>query len=764
VDTSSEGFLDMASGSGGSGDMASGSGGHKSHGRKAAGLEWDVYNDNIQKARAGWETVPQPWSAKTAMQYVGFPHFDRLWPRSCHEKHCKAISASYMQLEDVDAKWRFLTILRSISNLDRWPKSAIPKSVACMMYAEHVLRVRVDWSSLGALHDQKFGGIGIAFTKCTVPDIPYTPVPDWFKKNPRLVDEPGVPIPDDREPKKPRNRKRPANDVEMAIEEAFEHMDEGMEANVEVVNNVINEVVNNALNVVNLGADTMESRMEELRKQHAEEIREYKARIFELENQVATLTMGEAGSSSCTPINLQSLEAERDTALKEARIAQSQALEVRTTNEVMRREMEALQKEVVDMQQQLQVVNEVVVDREAKIGDLEEQNARLKQFLSDAIVERKNMRTGTLLAMAKARQFEAEFESIQKEWNRNQRMRNMMLTSWPEDERMYPSRWDENHDLTLPNGSINWRQLTDEDHHWDMTQVHEYPFRMAGLLLWPNPHSMVFDGSVCMVCQSPFGPEGCFQVGSCGAQFHPQCLISNMIKKRQCPHCRSPFHPRLYLQFGLRDYMPKDWVLRPTDFPFELCEFDGENVEWSWLYNCAKVELWNEHKKGEWRRDPRQILYVANELYPNKPPEHGLKRFLYQTLGWHWDTTSRQLKRGRHPPWYNAAGLESVSELELEEDAHDMPGRGDSILELQFETRYHKHRLQLAAIDALLHRVTDDAVLRWLNGGPRPRNATPLSPGSRPYLTRGTLRSIEAGESSRARRGSSSAAIDLDSD
>jgi hypothetical protein len=97
-------------------------------------------------------------------------------------------------------------------------------------------------------------------------------------------------------------------------------------------------VVNNALNEVNLGelgADTMESKMEELRKQHAEKIREYKARIFELENQVATLAMGEAGSSSCTPINLQSLKAERDTAVKEAKIAKSQALEVCTMNEVM---------------------------------------------------------------------------------------------------------------------------------------------------------------------------------------------------------------------------------------------------------------------------------------------------------------------------------------------------------------------------------------------------------------------------------------------
>ena len=60
---------------------------HKKHGRKAAGLEWDVYDDDIQKARTGWENVQLLWSAKTAMQYVGFLHFDRLWPRPCIERH-----------------------------------------------------------------------------------------------------------------------------------------------------------------------------------------------------------------------------------------------------------------------------------------------------------------------------------------------------------------------------------------------------------------------------------------------------------------------------------------------------------------------------------------------------------------------------------------------------------------------------------------------------------------------------------------------------
>ena len=95
----------------------------------------------------------------TAVLYgdcIAVRHFDRLWPRPCHERHCGALIANYHLLEDVNIKWRFLTILRNISNLTRWPKSVIPKSMAYMMYADHVLRVRVDWSNLAALNERKF--------------------------------------------------------------------------------------------------------------------------------------------------------------------------------------------------------------------------------------------------------------------------------------------------------------------------------------------------------------------------------------------------------------------------------------------------------------------------------------------------------------------------------------------------------------------------------------------------------------------------------
>ena len=56
----------------------------------------------------------------------------------------------------------------------------------------------------------------------------------------------------------------------------------------------------------------------------------------------------------------------------------------------------------------------------------------------------------------------------------------------------------------------------------------------------------------------------------------------------------------------------------------------------------------------------------------------------------------------------------------MEQDADDMRMERDSRLELQSEEVYHQNMLQLSAIDALLYRITDDAVVKWLNGKPKP--------------------------------------------
>ena len=89
-------------------------------------LELDIFYNPALRGYAGWENVPQPWTAETAMKFVNFAHFDRLWPESSHVAHCKAKDAKYSHIEDLEVKWRFLTILRGISNEERWPKNAIP--------------------------------------------------------------------------------------------------------------------------------------------------------------------------------------------------------------------------------------------------------------------------------------------------------------------------------------------------------------------------------------------------------------------------------------------------------------------------------------------------------------------------------------------------------------------------------------------------------------------------------------------------------------
>ena len=52
-----------------------------------------------------------------------------------------------------------------------------------MMYAKHVLRVNVDWSTL---RTEGFGAIGQGLSAKQPFHIPYVPVPEWFRNNPRL--------------------------------------------------------------------------------------------------------------------------------------------------------------------------------------------------------------------------------------------------------------------------------------------------------------------------------------------------------------------------------------------------------------------------------------------------------------------------------------------------------------------------------------------------------------------------------------------------
>ena len=188
-------------------------------------LELDVFYNPALRAYTGWENGPQPWSAKTAMKYENFAHFDCLRPESSHVAHYKAKDAKYSHIEDLEVKWRFLTILRGkvakkcdsemygLSNIRR----ACPKSKSGLVHSK--IHQQEDWTNWRCLGNKK------------PVHIPYEPIPKWFRQNPKFVDKPGRQLPPDRTPKRPRWRLAPQNPIDIVLWKVFEAMKMDVEGN-----------------------------------------------------------------------------------------------------------------------------------------------------------------------------------------------------------------------------------------------------------------------------------------------------------------------------------------------------------------------------------------------------------------------------------------------------------------------------------------------------------------------------------------------------
>jgi len=81
---------------------------------------------------------------------------------------------------------------------------------------------------------------------------------------------------------------------------------------------------------------------------------------------------------------------------------------------------------------------------------------------------------------------------------------------------------------------IGGRQTTIDrsQHNWDFKNDISFAFDLKGnpILLWPNPSSFIWDGSLCLFIRlNPFGPEGRMHLGTCKHLYHPFCLICLMI-------------------------------------------------------------------------------------------------------------------------------------------------------------------------------------------------------------------------------------------
>jgi hypothetical protein len=159
-------------------------------------MNMELYDDHSILAKPGWQDAEQPWSLSTAFQYVKLAFSDRMWACECHAKNIETNSASWYDLVDIEMKWRFVTILRAILNSDHYAQNIILVSIVSLMYAEHVLKVSVDWSTLPSTG---FGCLSEMYLTRKPAQIAYVAVPDWFRSNPALLDNLESPIPANRE-------------------------------------------------------------------------------------------------------------------------------------------------------------------------------------------------------------------------------------------------------------------------------------------------------------------------------------------------------------------------------------------------------------------------------------------------------------------------------------------------------------------------------------------------------------------------------------
>lgn len=109
-------------------------------------------------------------------------------------------------------------------------------------------------------------------------------------------------------------------------------------------------------------------------------------------------------------------------------------------------------------------------------------------------------------------------------------------------------------DLTqVDNNSISLLESFEMGFHFAIAL---FALTNKGNILWPMVQNWVFNGSLCIFHMYPFKQKGCYSLGICGSQFHPQCMLARMLTMWRCCHCNAPLQPRMYQQFGMFWGMP----------------------------------------------------------------------------------------------------------------------------------------------------------------------------------------------------------------
>ena len=275
----------------------------------------------------------------------------------------------------------------------------------------------MDWSTLKSVN-KKIGQIGDALAIKKPVNIPYEPIPDWFRQNPKLMDEPRRPVPPDRTPKRPRWRHAPQNPIDIMLREVFEAMEMDVEGNDDGQNNVgvhggvgADEVphevpieVDGVPQEVVTGADERahgwlhgsdealaiaQRTLQEKTAEYLADVEAYRARISHLETLLAGFRIRLDGRSSSAPLVEAedvdrapptvhvSMQAERDATVEQATAANLNALELSTANQELQRQLEVLRQNPFEAKNQA-----LWRDMEGLQHQLRDANERLADYTS----------------------------------------------------------------------------------------------------------------------------------------------------------------------------------------------------------------------------------------------------------------------------------------------------------------------------------------------------------------------------------------------
>lgn len=107
-----------------------------------------ILYDNELKAFKDWEDVPMPWTFMHCVKYIAWCHLGRMWPHSRYSSIRRYDKANLNYCTNEEVKERCIQAYQHIYNTSKVHRNEINLSILRMVYAEVILGVIVDWSTM----------------------------------------------------------------------------------------------------------------------------------------------------------------------------------------------------------------------------------------------------------------------------------------------------------------------------------------------------------------------------------------------------------------------------------------------------------------------------------------------------------------------------------------------------------------------------------------------------------------------------------------